>query len=159
MPISITIQIITFIPDPCSSTAAANSVSSLTLVCRVWGSSGAVVCRPGGLHAQHVCLQTHQHHSRGPGCETRPFRGRGGSGGELRGAWSILRVPTPHLSQWHRLMLPGWTAAKWCLCFQLLGGQKATASFWTFEYYQSFFNVDTVQVWDAEQWMRVICLW
>lgn len=39
-----------------------------------------------------------------------------------------------------------WTAAKGCLCFQLLGGQKATASFWTFEYYQSFFNVDTVQV-------------
>lgn len=34
------------------------------------------------------------------------------------------------------------------VCFQLLGGQKATGGFWTFEYYQSFFNVDTVQVRD-----------
>lgn len=33
-------------------------------------------------------------------------------------------------------------------CFQLLGGQKAAGGFWTFEYYQSFFNVDTVQVRD-----------
>lgn len=40
-----------------------------------------------------------------------------------------------------------WTADEQCLCFQLLGGQKATGGFWTFEYYQSFFNVDTVQVW------------
>ncbi|XP_074553577.1 protein YIPF2 isoform X1 [Halichoeres trimaculatus] len=31
---------------------------------------------------------------------------------------------------------------------ELLGGQKATSGFWTFEYYQSFFNVDTVQVLD-----------
>lgn len=31
---------------------------------------------------------------------------------------------------------------------ELLGGQKATGGFWTFEYYQSFFNVDTVQVLD-----------
>lgn len=29
---------------------------------------------------------------------------------------------------------------------ELLGGQKPTGGFWTFEYYQSFFNVDTVQV-------------
>ncbi|MCJ8739517.1 hypothetical protein PDJAM_G00048160 [Pangasius djambal] len=28
----------------------------------------------------------------------------------------------------------------------LLGGEKQTGGFWTFEYYQSFFNVDTVQV-------------
>ncbi|KAM3597781.1 uncharacterized protein V6R79_009157 [Siganus canaliculatus] len=31
---------------------------------------------------------------------------------------------------------------------ELLGGQKATGNFWTFEYYQSFFNVDTMQVLD-----------
>ncbi|TKS92364.1 Protein YIPF1 YIP1 family member 1 [Collichthys lucidus] len=31
---------------------------------------------------------------------------------------------------------------------ELLGGQKATGGFWTFEYYQSFFNVDTMQVLD-----------
>ncbi|CAJ1076665.1 protein YIPF1-like [Xyrichtys novacula] len=31
---------------------------------------------------------------------------------------------------------------------ELLGGQKAAGGFWTFEYYQSFFNVDTVQVLD-----------
>lgn len=31
---------------------------------------------------------------------------------------------------------------------ELLGGQKASGAFWTFEYYQSFFNVDTVQVLD-----------
>uniref|UniRef100_H3CCP4 Protein YIPF n=1 Tax=Tetraodon nigroviridis TaxID=99883 RepID=H3CCP4_TETNG len=31
---------------------------------------------------------------------------------------------------------------------ELLGGQKTTSSFWTFEYYQSFFNVDTLQVLD-----------
>ncbi|TWW69431.1 Protein YIPF2 YIP1 family member 2 [Takifugu flavidus] len=31
---------------------------------------------------------------------------------------------------------------------ELLGGQKPTGSFWTFEYYQSFFDVDTVQVLD-----------
>lgn len=31
---------------------------------------------------------------------------------------------------------------------ELLGGQKAGGSFWTFEYYQSFFNVDTMQVLD-----------
>ncbi|KAM3864037.1 protein YIPF2 [Diretmus argenteus] len=31
---------------------------------------------------------------------------------------------------------------------ELLGGQKPTGGFWTFEYYQSFFNVDTVQVLD-----------
>uniref|UniRef100_A0A3Q3X340 Protein YIPF n=1 Tax=Mola mola TaxID=94237 RepID=A0A3Q3X340_MOLML len=31
---------------------------------------------------------------------------------------------------------------------ELLGGQKATGGFWTFEYYQSFFNVDTIQVLD-----------
>ncbi|KAM9457073.1 protein YIPF2 [Clarias gariepinus] len=30
----------------------------------------------------------------------------------------------------------------------LLGGEKQTSGFWTFEYYQSFFNVDTVQVLD-----------
>lgn len=35
------------------------------------------------------------------------------------------------------------------VCFQLLGGQKATGGFWTFEYYQSFFNVDTMQVRDT----------
>lgn len=29
---------------------------------------------------------------------------------------------------------------------QLLGGEKQTGGFWTFEYYQSFFNVDTLQV-------------
>lgn len=34
-----------------------------------------------------------------------------------------------------------------CLLFpQLLAGEKQTGGFWTFEYYQSFFNVDTVQV-------------
>ncbi|KAM4634442.1 protein YIPF2 isoform 1-T1 [Polymixia lowei] len=31
---------------------------------------------------------------------------------------------------------------------ELLGGQKPTSGFWTFEYYQSFFNVDTEQVLD-----------
>lgn len=31
---------------------------------------------------------------------------------------------------------------------ELLGGQKQTSGFWTFEYYQSFFNVDTMQVLD-----------
>ncbi|XP_042361793.1 protein YIPF2 isoform X2 [Plectropomus leopardus] len=31
---------------------------------------------------------------------------------------------------------------------ELLGGQKPTGGFWTFGYYQSFFNVDTVQVLD-----------
>uniref|UniRef100_W5MG09 Protein YIPF n=1 Tax=Lepisosteus oculatus TaxID=7918 RepID=W5MG09_LEPOC len=31
---------------------------------------------------------------------------------------------------------------------QLLSGERTTASFWTFEYYQSFFNVDTLQVLD-----------
>ncbi|XP_073691448.1 protein YIPF2 [Garra rufa] len=31
---------------------------------------------------------------------------------------------------------------------ELLGGEKQTGGFWTFEYYQSFFNVDTVQVLD-----------
>uniref|UniRef100_A0A3B3ZN22 Protein YIPF n=1 Tax=Periophthalmus magnuspinnatus TaxID=409849 RepID=A0A3B3ZN22_9GOBI len=31
---------------------------------------------------------------------------------------------------------------------ELLGGQKPTGGFWTFEYYQSFFNVDTTQVLD-----------
>lgn len=31
---------------------------------------------------------------------------------------------------------------------ELLGGQKASGGFWTFEYYQSFFNVDTAQVLD-----------
>ncbi|CAN9505357.1 unnamed protein product [Ophioblennius macclurei] len=31
---------------------------------------------------------------------------------------------------------------------ELLGGQKPTGGFWTFEYYQSFFNVDTMQVLD-----------
>ncbi|XP_016134674.1 protein YIPF1-like [Sinocyclocheilus grahami] len=31
---------------------------------------------------------------------------------------------------------------------QLLGGEKQTGGFWTFEYYQSFFNVDTIHyVW------------
>lgn len=38
------------------------------------------------------------------------------------------------------------TAAEFCLFFQLLGGQKPSGGFWTFEYYQSFFNVDTFQV-------------
>ena len=40
----------------------------------------------------------------------------------------------------------GLTATERCLCFQLLGGKKPTGGFWTFEYYESFFNVDTVQV-------------
>ncbi|XP_072298524.1 protein YIPF2 [Eucyclogobius newberryi] len=31
---------------------------------------------------------------------------------------------------------------------ELLGGQKSPGGFWTFEYYQSFFNVDTSQVLD-----------
>ncbi|XP_029914730.1 protein YIPF2 [Myripristis murdjan] len=31
---------------------------------------------------------------------------------------------------------------------ELLGGPKPTSGFWTFEYYQSFFNVDTMQVLD-----------
>ncbi|KAM6914582.1 protein YIPF2 isoform 1-T2 [Lycodopsis pacificus] len=31
---------------------------------------------------------------------------------------------------------------------ELLGGQKPAGGFWTFEYYQSFFNVDTEQVLD-----------
>lgn len=31
---------------------------------------------------------------------------------------------------------------------ELLGGPKETSGFWTFEYYQSFFNVDTMQVLD-----------
>ncbi|XP_068192832.1 protein YIPF2 [Antennarius striatus] len=31
---------------------------------------------------------------------------------------------------------------------ELLAGQKASGGFWTFEYYQSFFNVDTMQVLD-----------
>ncbi|XP_021180705.2 protein YIPF1 [Fundulus heteroclitus] len=31
---------------------------------------------------------------------------------------------------------------------ELLGGQKSSGGFWTFEYYQSFFNVDTMQVLD-----------
>ncbi|XP_016343184.1 protein YIPF1-like isoform X1 [Sinocyclocheilus anshuiensis] len=31
---------------------------------------------------------------------------------------------------------------------ELLGGEKQTGGFWTFEYYQSFFNVDTMQVLD-----------
>ncbi|CAI5674112.1 unnamed protein product [Oreochromis niloticus] len=31
---------------------------------------------------------------------------------------------------------------------ELLGGQKPSGGFWTFEYYQSFFNVDTMQVLD-----------
>ncbi|XP_048050803.1 protein YIPF2 [Megalobrama amblycephala] len=31
---------------------------------------------------------------------------------------------------------------------ELLAGEKQTGGFWTFEYYQSFFNVDTVQVLD-----------
>lgn len=31
---------------------------------------------------------------------------------------------------------------------ELLGGNKPTGGFWTFEYYQSFFNVDTAQVLD-----------
>ncbi|KAK1799164.1 hypothetical protein P4O66_007411 [Electrophorus voltai] len=31
---------------------------------------------------------------------------------------------------------------------ELLGGEKQSIGFWTFEYYQSFFNVDTVQVLD-----------
>ncbi|XP_067334026.1 protein YIPF2 isoform X2 [Channa argus] len=31
---------------------------------------------------------------------------------------------------------------------ELLGGQKPSGGFWTFEFYQSFFNVDTVQVLD-----------
>ncbi|XP_051980920.1 protein YIPF1-like [Xyrauchen texanus] len=31
---------------------------------------------------------------------------------------------------------------------ELLGGEKQTSGFWTFEYYQSFFNVDTMQVLD-----------
>lgn len=38
------------------------------------------------------------------------------------------------------------TAAETCLCFQLLGEKKPSGGFWTFEYYQSFFNVDTLQV-------------
>lgn len=29
---------------------------------------------------------------------------------------------------------------------QLLAGQKKSAPFWTFEYYQTFFDVDTYQV-------------
>ncbi|XP_048868730.1 LOW QUALITY PROTEIN: protein YIPF1-like [Brienomyrus brachyistius] len=32
--------------------------------------------------------------------------------------------------------------------WELLGGQRESSSFWTFEYYQSFFNVDTLQVLD-----------
>ncbi|CAL9693939.1 unnamed protein product [Knipowitschia caucasica] len=31
---------------------------------------------------------------------------------------------------------------------ELLGGQKSTGGFWTFQFYQSFFNVDTSQVLD-----------
>ncbi|XP_056609867.1 protein YIPF2 isoform X2 [Triplophysa dalaica] len=31
---------------------------------------------------------------------------------------------------------------------ELLGGEKQTGGFWTFAYYQSFFNIDTVQVLD-----------
>lgn len=31
---------------------------------------------------------------------------------------------------------------------ELLGGKKPSGGFWTFEYYQSFFNVDTMQVLD-----------
>lgn len=31
---------------------------------------------------------------------------------------------------------------------ELLGGQKPSGGFWTFEYYQGFFNVDTVEVLD-----------
>lgn len=31
---------------------------------------------------------------------------------------------------------------------ELLGGKKSSGGFWTFEYYQSFFNVDTMQVLD-----------
>ncbi|XP_051995627.1 protein YIPF2 [Xyrauchen texanus] len=31
---------------------------------------------------------------------------------------------------------------------ELLGGEKQASGFWTFEYYQSFFNVDTLQVLD-----------
>uniref|UniRef100_A0A671PCN8 Protein YIPF n=1 Tax=Sinocyclocheilus anshuiensis TaxID=1608454 RepID=A0A671PCN8_9TELE len=31
---------------------------------------------------------------------------------------------------------------------ELLGGEKQTGGFWTFEYYQSFFNVDAMQVLD-----------
>lgn len=44
------------------------------------------------------------------------------------------------------------------LCFQLLGGQKSAGGFWTFEYYQSLFNVDTVQVGANQQKHHTPCV-
>ncbi|XP_062874859.1 protein YIPF2 [Trichomycterus rosablanca] len=38
---------------------------------------------------------------------------------------------------------------------ELLGGEKQSSGFWTFEYYQSFFNVDTVQVLDRIKWSLI----
>uniref|UniRef100_A0A8C6U788 Protein YIPF n=1 Tax=Neogobius melanostomus TaxID=47308 RepID=A0A8C6U788_9GOBI len=43
---------------------------------------------------------------------------------------------------------PGATTLSVSLSTPLLGGKKASGGFWTFEYYQSFFNVDTLQVLD-----------
>lgn len=121
-------------------------------VCRVWGGCRAVVRRPGGLHTQHVCVECHYPTWR-TGCETGPFRGWGGSGRELRGVESICWVTS-------KLRCLERTEAKRCLCFQLLGGQKATGGFWTFEYYQSFFNVDTMQVWgNLQTAVDAICSW
>lgn len=38
---------------------------------------------------------------------------------------------------------------------QLLAGQKKSAPFWTFEYYQTFFDVDTYQV-NTPLWRTVV---
>lgn len=87
-----------------------DSHSLLICVCRVWGGSRAIVCRPRGVHTRYICLK-HCHHSsrrrrrnrRRRRCEIRPFRRWGGSGGEFRG--EFLCMETSCMSPQHLLRI------------------------------------------------------
>lgn len=59
---------------------------------RVWGGRRSAVCRPGSLHAQHVCIKLLDPNRSCAGRETGPLWGWGGSGGKLRGVRSIFFV-------------------------------------------------------------------
>ncbi len=108
-------------------------------VCRVWGSRRSPVFKSWSRNPQHLQPRRSSLLWR---CQSWSVRRWRQSAREFRcelrnqtGKWGYKKLIISH----------GISNFLWIFP-QLLGGEKQTGGFWTFEYYQSFFNVDTMQV-------------
>lgn len=131
------------------------TLTSSVFSSRVWGGHWPAVSRPWGLHPQYVWLQQYVPGRCHWGHQTGHVRWWG-TGGEFRGQdneWVQSHRSIDNLkfcfcndvcTNSQKPSNMGIT--DWHYCLQLLRGEKQTSGFWTFEYYQSFFNVDTMQV-------------